>query len=146
MKILDKYLEELKGAIGGNPKVGPLAQDYYGQDYAGQGEREDAEGMAPGEKKRKYYRTEAEGMEGLPKGWTQSSVKKFAKSLTGKAAEKKGFFDKCVEKVKGKFDNPEAFCAAVKDEVEGSTFWRGKDKPEKKAQQQTARKQNVKQD
>lgn len=144
MNILDKYLQELQGAMGGNPRKGPLAQDYYGQDV-GSGEQEDAEGMAPGEKKRKFYK-EAEGMEGLPKGWTNKSVQKFAKSLTGKAGEKKGFFDLCVKKVKGKFDNPESFCAAVKDEIEGSTYWRGKDKPEKVAQMQTARKQNVKQD
>lgn len=89
---------------------------------------------------------EAEGMEGLPKGWTQKSVKKFAKSLAGKGAAEKGFFDKCVDKMKDKVDDPQAFCAAVKDEVEGSTYWRGKGKSEEEAERETARKQNVKQD
>jgi hypothetical protein len=136
---IDKYLKELQGAMGGNPRKGPLAQDYYGQDV-GSGEQEDAEGMAPGEKKRKYYKTEAEGMKGLPRGWTNDSVKKFAKSLTGKQGTQTGFFERCVKKVKGKFDNPEAFCAAVKDELHGSTYWRNK--PPKEAEK--AAKKNKK--
>lgn len=90
--------------------------------------------------------SEAEGMEGLPKGWTQKSVKKFAKSLTGKGATKKDFFEKCVSKMKGKVSNPQAFCASVKDEVHGSTFWRGKGKSEEEAAAAARRKQNVKQD
>ena len=40
-------------------------------------------------------------------------------------ATKKGFFDKCVKKMKGKIANPEGFCASVKDETYGSTAWRG---------------------
>lgn len=87
---------------------------------------------------------EAEGMEGLPKGWTQSSLKKFAKSLTGKEGTQKGFFDKCVKKMQGKIDNPEAFCASAKDELHGSTMWRGKGKTPQQVGKDVKAKQNVK--
>lgn len=87
---------------------------------------------------------EAEGMEGLPKGWTQKSLQKFTKSLTGKEGTKKGFFDKCVEKMKGKVSDPEAFCASAKDELHGSTYWRNK--PPEEAKKAAKQKQNVKQD
>ena len=87
---------------------------------------------------------EAEGMSGLPKGWTQKSLAKFSKSLTGKKATQKGFFDKCVERMRGKLDNPEAFCASVKDERHGSTFWRGKGKTPQQAGKDVKRIQNVK--
>ena len=89
---------------------------------------------------------EAEGWEGLPKGWTQSSLKKFSKSLTGKPATKKGFFDKCVKRMQGKIDNPEAFCAATKDEAHGSTFWRGKGKTPQQAGKDVKRIRNVRQE
>ena len=89
---------------------------------------------------------EAEGMEGLPKGWTNKSVQKFAKSLTGKKGTQKDFFDKCVNKMKGKVSNPEAFCASVKDEIHGSTFWRGKGKTPQQAGKDAKAKQNVKQE
>ena len=64
----------------------------------------------------------------MPKGWTKESVKKFAKSLAGKDGTATGFFDKCVTKMKGNIDDPEAFCATVKDTVWGTTYWRGKGK------------------
>jgi desulfoferrodoxin-like iron-binding protein len=86
---------------------------------------------------------EAEGMKGLPKGWTQDSVKKFSKSLTGKEGTKEGFFKKCVAKMKGKMDKPEAFCASVKDELHGSTYWRGKDKTPQQAGKDVKSHQNV---
>lgn len=89
---------------------------------------------------------EAEGFHGLPQGWTHDSVIKFAKSLTGVKGTKEGFFEKCVNKMKGKIDNPEAFCAAVKDELHGSTFWRGKDKTPQQAGKDVKKHQNVKQD
>ena len=88
----------------------------------------------------------AEGWEGLPKGWTQKSVGKFAKSLTGKEGTKEGFFEKCVKKMKGKVSNPEAFCAAAKDELHGSTYWRGKDKSPQEAGKDVKKHQNVKKD
>ncbi len=87
---------------------------------------------------------EAEGWEGMPKGWKQSSLKKFSKSLTGKKATEKGFFDKCVKRMRGKLDNPEAFCASIKDERHGSTFWRGKGKTPQQAGKDVKRMQNVK--
>jgi len=92
------------------------------------------------------YLLEAEGMSGLPKGWTQKSLSKFSKSLTGKKATQKGFFDKCVKRMKGKLDNPEAFCASVKDERHGSTFWRGKGKTPQQAGKDVKRMQNVRQE
>ena len=48
------------------------------------------------------YLAEAEGWKGTPKGWKRSSIKRFAKSLTGKEGVKIGFFDRCVKKMKGK--------------------------------------------
>lgn len=71
------------------------------------------------------------GFQKYPKGWDQDSVKKFGKTLSKRmkgGVKTKGFFDKCVKKMRGKVDNPEGFCAGVKDETYGSTGWRGKDK------------------
>jgi len=71
------------------------------------------------------------GFGAYPKGWTRDSVRRFgatlAKRLKG-GAKSPGFFKLCVEKMKGKVSNPDAFCAAVKDEVHASTYWRGKGK------------------
>jgi len=36
----------------------------------------------------------------------------------------KKFFYTCVKKLEGEFENPEAFCAALMDEIFGSTKWR----------------------
>lgn len=44
--------------------------------------------------KLRKYLEEKIGFEKLPKGWTEKSVEKFAKSLAGKEGTKKGFFDK----------------------------------------------------
>ncbi len=74
--------------------------------------------------------TEA-GFKKYPKGWSQSSVSKFGKTLSKKmkgGVKSKGFFDKCVKKMRGKVENPEGFCASIKDEEYESTHWRGKDK------------------
>ncbi len=79
------------------------------------------------------------GWENYPKGWDKSSVIKFAKSLAGMPAGKKGFFDACVEKMRGKIDDPEAFCASIKDEYYDSTMWRGKGKTEKEVKKDVAR-------
>jgi desulfoferrodoxin-like iron-binding protein len=87
------------------------------------------------------------GFKKYPKGWSKKSVKKFANTLTKEetnAAAKKGFFDKCVKKMTGKVDNPEGFCAAMKDEATGSTYWRGKDKSPQKAGKDIKAHQNVK--
>ena len=79
------------------------------------------------------------GFKELPKGWTKKSVNKAGKTLAkdvGKDSPKdKGFFDKCVKKMKGKMENPEGYCASLKDQAYGgdkaATFWRGKDKTKK---------------
>ena len=68
------------------------------------------------------------GWENYPKGWTRESVKKFGHSLTketGKNPNQHGWFDACVKKIKGKLSDPEAFCASVRDEIKGTTMWRG---------------------
>lgn len=59
----------------------------------------------------------------LPKGWTDESVKKFWNTLTGQNKHK---VTKCIKEMKGKFDDPGAFCASLADKVEGTTMWRGK--------------------
>lgn len=71
------------------------------------------------------------GFEDKPKGWSDKSVKKYSKTFTEKmkgTVKSKDFFNKCVKKMQGKVDNPEGFCAALKDEAYGSTGWRGKGK------------------
>lgn len=86
------------------------------------------------------------GFSKYPKGWTKDSVQKFANSLSKDmkgGPKSKGFFDKCVEKMKDRVDNPEGLCASVKDEVYGSTMWRGKDKPEAEVRKDTKKIQNV---
>jgi len=86
------------------------------------------------------------GFETKPKGWTDGSVKKYSKTFSKKMkgnVKSKGFFDKCVKKMEGKVDNPEGFCAALKDEAYGSTHWRGKDKTSKEVKKDTSKHQNV---
>ena len=61
----------------------------------------------------------------LPKGWTEESLKKFWGSLTGSGKHK---VTACMAKMKGKIDDPGAFCASLADRVTGDTSWRGKDK------------------
>lgn len=78
------------------------------------------------------------GFTDYPKGWDKDSVKKFANTLSKNmkgGPKSKGWFDKCVNKMKDKMPNPEGFCASVRDEVYGgdkaSTYWRGKGKTKK---------------
>ncbi|MHA1872728.1 MAG: hypothetical protein ACTSVB_01330 [Candidatus Heimdallarchaeaceae archaeon] len=71
------------------------------------------------------------GFSRYPRGWDNDSVKKFGKTLSKRmkgGVKSKGFFDKCVKKMRGKVENPQGFCAGVKDETYGSTGWRGKGK------------------
>jgi len=98
-----------------------------------------------GEPMVKIDHVEEAGFKKYPKGWTKNSIKKFAKTLTKEevnVATKIGFFEKCVKKMQGKVENPEGFCAAMKDEAHGgdkaSTYWRGKGKSEKEAKQKVA--------
>ena len=88
--------------------------------------------------------TEAEGWKGTPKGWKRSSIKRFAKSLTGKEGVKIGFFDRCVKKMKGKVKSPEGFCAGIKDELHKSTYWRGKGKTPQQVGKAVKKHRNVK--
>ena len=64
----------------------------------------------------------AEKWQGLPKGWTNASLKKFWESLTGDAKHK---VTKCIKQMTGKVDDPGAFCASARDRIEGTTGWRG---------------------
>lgn len=92
------------------------------------------------------YLTEA-GFKKMPHGWTHKSVKKagttLAKHVGEKTPKEKGFFDKCVKKMQGKVQNPQGYCAAMKDEAYGSTYWRGKGKTKKQASRMVARHKNV---
>lgn len=62
------------------------------------------------------------------KGWTKDSADKMAKDLGHDSAASKGFHGSCVNKMNKKVNNPEGFCAKVKDISHGNTEWRGKDK------------------
>ena len=62
----------------------------------------------------------------MPSGWTDESRKKFWESVGGSVT-------KCMEKLKGNVDDPGAFCASLKDRIEGDTDWRG---PEKSAREE----------
>lgn len=87
------------------------------------------------------------GFEGKPHGWTDKSIKKAGKTLARHVGKKspsdKGFFDKCVNKMRGKMKSPEGYCASMKDEASGSTYWRGKEKTKKEARKDIAKHQNV---
>ena len=86
------------------------------------------------------------GFKKYPKGWDKKSVKKWANTLTKEqknAASQKGFFDKCVDKMKDHMKDPEGFCASVKDTATGSTYWRGKDKSPQQAGKDIKHHQNV---
>lgn len=70
-----------------------------------------------------------------PHGWTLKSVKKTGKTISKeigkKSPKEKGFFEKCVAKMKSKVKSPEGYCASLKDRFENSTYWRGKGKTKK---------------
>ena len=57
---------------------------------------------------------------GKPDGWSNESRSSFWESLTGDAKHK---VTKCMSKMQGKVDNPGAFCASLRDRVEGKG-WR----------------------
>jgi predicted double-glycine peptidase len=87
------------------------------------------------------------GFEDKPKGWTDKSVEKYSRTFSKKmkgGVKATGFFDKCVKKMKDKMDNPEGFCAALKDEAYKSTYWRGKDKSPSEVSKDVKKNQNVK--
>jgi hypothetical protein len=78
------------------------------------------------------------------KGWDDSSVEKFGKTI-GKDPKDKGFFDACVLRMKGKegFDEQKAkgFCASIKDKAYGDPHWRGKGKTKAQAKKDTSGKE-----
>lgn len=68
------------------------------------------------------------GFDELPPGWDRDSLTSFARSLTGKTkTDPEGFFTACMEDMEDKMDDPEGFCAALKDEYLQTTMWRGED-------------------
>lgn len=87
------------------------------------------------------------GFESLPKGWTKRSIKKsgvsLAKTVGEKSPKEKGFFEKCVKRMRKHMENPEGYCASMKDEAYGSTYWRGKDKTKKQTEKDIKRHKNV---
>jgi len=87
------------------------------------------------------------GFSKYPPGWTRESVIKFAKTLTkdtGKKPDEKGFFEACVKKLESHFgEGANGFCAAIKDEAYGSTYWRGKGKTEKETKTAVKSHKNV---
>lgn len=60
-----------------------------------------------------------------PPGWKEKSVKKYYKTMTEGTEHP---FTKCVEKIKGKVDNPKGFCGSLTDRVKNTTKWRNKHK------------------
>jgi hypothetical protein len=61
----------------------------------------------------------------------------------GKMPDEAGFHKLCVAHMKGNIDDPEGYCARVKDAFTGSTYWRGKDKTTKQAKKDIKKHQNV---
>lgn len=57
--------------------------------------------------------------------------------------DEKGFHAVCVEHMEGNIDDPDAYCARVKDVYIGSTYWRGKDKSEKEVKADIKKHKNV---
>jgi len=62
------------------------------------------------------------GWKDLPRGWTMESVKSYWATLTGDAKHK---VTKCMKDMAGKVTDPAAFCASLRDMIEGTTYWRG---------------------
>lgn len=88
------------------------------------------------------------GFEGMPKGWTKKSIKKsgmtLAKTVGEKSPKEKGFFKKCVKRMRKHMgDGAEGYCASIKSHAFGSTYWRGKGKTKKQTEKDVRRHQNV---
>lgn len=67
------------------------------------------------------------------------SVRSFWSKITEENPEHP--FTACVEKMKGKIDDPEAFCASTKDLVLGTTMWRGESRKKSKEASMSLREQ-----
>ena len=57
-----------------------------------------------------FAKITAEKWKSLPKGWTEKSLKSFWSSLTG---DRKHKITACMKKMKGKVDDPGAFCGGL---------------------------------
>jgi len=75
---------------------------------------------------------EKTGWDAKPRGWNLKSMKKFARTLTGRDATEHGWFDACVTKLGKHFGEPEKICASLRDSILKTTYWRGKGKDIKK--------------
>ena len=62
--------------------------------------------------------------ETLPKGWTEQSLKEFWQTITKRAPKRP--VTRCIKQMKGKIDDPGAFCAAARDRLEGKS-WRSEE-------------------
>jgi hypothetical protein len=56
---------------------------------------------------------------GNDKRWIGTQAEKKEKS-----PKEHGFIDQCIEKNKGKVDDPGAYCASIVDKTKGTTKWR----------------------
>ena len=56
-----------------------------------------------------------------PPGWKEKSVKQYSRTMM-KGEEHP--FTECVEKMKKHVDDPEKYCASVKDKYRGNKKWR----------------------
>lgn len=64
-----------------------------------------------------------------PKGWTEKSVKQYSNTMM---EDEEHPFTECVKKMKKHLDNPEGFCASVKDIHEKKKTWRNPPKKKNK--------------
>ena len=78
--------------------------------------------------------TGADKWKKMPKGWTDESRKKFWDSLTSRAPKHK--VTQCIKQMKGKVDDPGAFCASLADSV--NPGWRQEAQKDKKAAERVA--------
>jgi len=72
------------------------------------------------------------GFKKYPNGWSRTYVRKFVETLSksiNKKPDEKGWFDACVLKMEDQMgDGAKGFCASIKDEYFGQTFWRSGNK------------------
>jgi len=65
--------------------------------------------------RRQCQKRNAAAWDKKPKGWTDDSLEKYWKSLTG---DRKHKITACMKKMKDKIDNPGAFCASLARKLE----------------------------
>lgn len=73
------------------------------------------------------------GFSSWPDGWDNETLEQWAQTFAenhgGLTPGEEGWFDECVSAMEDEegINNPEAFCAAVKDEYLNRENWRGED-------------------